>query len=85
MTHPDIVNVLVEYLNETNPVAKELGFIPRDQPLHEVGILDSYGVIEMVAFIEERFSIRILDSEITEERFGGLNKMASLIEEKLAG
>ncbi len=85
MTHPDIVNVLVEYLNETNPVAKELGVIPRDQPLHEVGILDSYGVIEMVAFIEERFSIRILDSEITEERFGGLNKMASLIEEKLAG
>ena len=85
MTHAEIVDVLVQYLHETNPVAKAYGPIPLDRPLHEAGILDSYGVIEMVAFIEDRFSIRILDSEITEERFGGMNRMAALIGDKLAG
>ena len=85
MTQQEIVAVLLGYLNETNPVAKEFGPIPLDEPLHEIGILDSYGVVEMVAFIEDRFSIRILDSEITEERFGGLNKMAALIDDKLSG
>ena len=85
MTRAEIVDVLLQYLKETNPVAQAHGPIPLDRPLHEVGILDSYGVIEMVAFIEQRFSIRILDSEITLERFGGINKMSTLIEDKLAG
>jgi acyl carrier protein len=85
MTHAEIIGVLLQYLNETNPLAKEYGDIPLDRPLHEIGILDSYGIIEMVAFIEQRFSIRILDSEITLERFGGIEKMSTLIEDKLGG
>jgi acyl carrier protein len=84
VTHDEIVWVLTQYLQETNPVAKDYGPIPLDTPLYEIGILDSYGVIEMVAFIEDRFAIRIHDSELTKERFGGLAKMATLIGEKLS-
>lgn len=83
MTHDKIVSELVNYLLETNPLARKLDPIPRDQSLHELGILDSSGILELVAFIEDHWSIAILDSELTDEMFGGLDKMASLVGSKL--
>ena len=58
--------------------------IPRDQSLLELGILDSYGVIELVEFLEAEWSISIADEEITKEKMGSINKMATLIAEKTA-
>ena len=57
--------------------------VPLEESLMELGILDSFGVVELVSYIEGHWSIQILDSEITKEKFGGINKMASLIASKL--
>jgi len=84
MTHDAIVAVLVAYLMETNPLARRRGQLPLDQSLHELGILDSSGIVELVSFIEDHWSIAILDSELTNDMFGGLDKMANLIGHKLA-
>ena len=84
MNHEEIVAVLVKYLMETNYVARERGELPLDQSLSELGILDSSGIIELVAFIEDHWSIAILDSELTTELFGGIDKMADLIGTKLS-
>lgn len=83
MKHEDIVKKLTDYLCETNPVAKLRSPLPLDQSLVELGIMDSFGIIELVVFIEQNFDIKIHDSELTKEKFGGLNKMAKLIGEKL--
>jgi len=83
MTHDEIVAELVTYLRETNPVARKRGELPLDRSLHELGILDSSGILELVSFIEDHWSIVILDSELTNEMFGGLDKMANLIGHKL--
>ncbi len=84
MTHAEIVAELVEHLRGTSFLVRKLDRLPLDQSLVELGILDSFGVVELVTFIEDHWSIAILDSELTNEMFGGINKMATLIGLKLA-
>ncbi len=79
-----VISVLLTYIYESNPVAKEYGSLPLDESLLEIGVMDSFGVIELVEFIETHWGIEIADSELTVERFGGINKMSALIKEKLS-
>ncbi len=80
--HEQIVDEIVEYNVDNNPVTDDDLPLPRDESLYEKGILDSTGVIELVDFIEQRWSIKIRNDEITLERFGSLNKMARLVRDK---
>jgi len=56
--------------------------MPLDESLVELGVIDSYGVVELISFLEETWSIAIADSEITKEKFGSINKMAKLVLQK---
>ena len=48
----------------------------------ELGFLDSHAVVELVEFLEKNWNISILNEEITREKMGSLNKMATLILQK---
>ena len=48
------------------------------------GILDSFGIIELVEYIEERFQIQITDEEFGSENFGNINAMVEFVENKLS-
>ena len=78
-----IVDTIIDYLKKSNPRFNELQVIPLDQSLVELGYMDSFGVIDMVTFLEGYYSITIKDDEITKEKFGSINKMAKLVEEKV--
>jgi len=78
-----IVDTIIDYLKKGNPTYNELQVIPLDQSLVELGYMDSFGVIDMVTFLEGYYSITINDDEITKEKFGSINKMAKLVEEKV--
>ena len=56
--------------------------IPLDKSLLAEGVLDSFGVIEIVEYIESNWNITIEDSEFTLERMGSINKMVQLIFDK---
>ena len=58
--------------------------IPLNESLIEIGILDSYGIIELIEFIESTWDIVIEDDEITKEKMGSINKMTQLIQLKLS-
>lgn len=47
--------------------------------LLEKGIIDSTGVLELVAFIEENFNIRITDEELVQENFSSLSAIDRFI------
>jgi acyl carrier protein len=83
MTHEQIVAELLKFVVDNNPVARQCQPLPLDVSLMEIGVLDSFGVIELVSLIEKRWSIKIYDSELTKEKFGGVDKMARLVKEKL--
>jgi len=50
--------------------------------LLDKGIIDSTGVLELVGFLEERFSIQILDDELVPDNFDSVNNLVSYLEKK---
>ena len=49
----------------------------------ELGLLDSYGVIDLVSFLEKKYNISIDDNEITLRIFGSIEKMSKLVLKKI--
>jgi acyl carrier protein len=62
---------------------KESGLVLEDDTSFlEEGIIDSVGVMELVAFLEETFSIRIEDDEIIPDHFDSVNKLVNYVQSK---
>ncbi len=51
----------------------------------ESGIIDSTGIIELIAFLETEFEITVQDDELLPGNFDSLNHIASYLKEKLNG
>ncbi len=79
----EIVETIIDYLKKGNPVYNDIQEIPLDKSLVELGYMDSFGVIDIVTFLEGNYSIKIKDEEITKEKFGSIHKMAKLVREKI--
>jgi acyl carrier protein len=63
------------------PVAKKRA-MSDDLQLLESGVIDSMGILEVVTFLEQAFTIQLADEELTPENFANINCMASFVEEK---
>ena len=53
-----------------------------DTPLLEKGIIDSTGVIELVAFIEDNFNFTVSDEELVQDNFSSLNVIDKFLQSK---
>ena len=53
-------------------------------PLIESGIIDSMGIVKLLAFVDETFSVQISDDEISPENFETLDTLAALVSRKLS-
>jgi acyl carrier protein len=53
--------------------------IADDEDLIDTGIVNSLGIFQLVAFLEERFKISIGDEEITPENFGTIDGIERLV------
>jgi len=60
---------------------KDVSLSP-DESLIESGIVDSLGILRLVAFIEENFSVVVDDTEVVPENFETINAMSSLVQRK---
>jgi acyl carrier protein len=58
--------------------------IPLDRSLVEVGILDSYGIVDLLTYIEGEFALSIPEEDITREKMGSIRKMARYIARRRA-
>ena len=81
MTEPTeaYVQRIVDYLKESvllDPSQE----IPLDRSLLEAGILDSYGIVDLLTFIEGEYGLAIPDQDITREKMGSIRKMARYID-----
>ena len=48
--------------------------------LVESGIIDSLGVMTLLSFIEQEFSINVPDNALTPENFASISRIAALVE-----
>jgi len=66
-------------------------YIPDGQPLDEVtsfldaGIIDSTGVLELVAHVESEYGIAIADHELIPSNFDSIGALARFIQRKRGG
>jgi len=79
----EIKDTIINFLKKGNPIIAKLKKIPDDKSLVQLGYLDSFGLIELIEFIESKFKIKINDNEISPEVFGSLEKMSKLVNKKL--
>lgn len=55
-----------------------------DDSFLETGVVDSTGVMELVAFVQSQFGVTVEPQEIVVENFDSVNKVARFIRQKLA-
>ncbi|HZP02566.1 MAG TPA: acyl carrier protein [Terriglobia bacterium] len=58
------------------------GSLSDDDSFVEKGIIDSTGILELVAFLEKHFQIRVEDEELTPDNLDSVNKVAAYIRRK---
>jgi acyl carrier protein len=57
--------------------------LPSDVPLLS-GLLDSFGLVSLLAFVEETYDITIQHAEVVDENFGSVEDVANFVERKQA-
>lgn len=53
-----------------------------DESLLDSGIVDSTGVLELVAFLEEEFDIEVKDDELIPDNLDSLDRLAAFVDRK---
>lgn len=75
MTH--IEQKLREYIRDTMNTD-----VDSNTPLVGNGIIDSMGVMDLIAFIQSSFHIEFTDDDLTVENFQNINSIACLIDNR---
>jgi acyl carrier protein len=53
--------------------------IADDEDLIDTGVVNSLGIFQLVAFLEERFKVSVGDEEITPENFSTIERIERLV------
>jgi len=56
-----------------------------DVSFMQKGIMDSTGILELVAFVEEKYELSVADEELIPDNFDSINKLSTYITKKLNG
>lgn len=81
MTQETINNKLRSFILEKFPLARKKG-VNDTSILLQSGIVDSLGILELVAFMEQEFAITISDDELLPENFQNLQALTSFVQTK---
>ncbi len=55
---------------------------PDDASFLENGVVDSMNILELVAYIEEKFKVSVSDDEIMPENFDSITRLADFVRSK---
>ena len=65
---------MVDFSSELSP----------DQDLFEAGVIDSFGQVELVGFLERTFKVHFTDEELMSPKMASLSGMVDLVMSKMA-
>jgi acyl carrier protein len=84
MMAADIVLVVAAFLEETFLFSFSGDNVSDDENLFERGYIDSYGLVQLIAFLEATFSIAILDEDMASPELASLSGIVSFTKERLS-
>lgn len=56
--------------------------VGHDDDLLAQDVIDSLGIVELVAFLESRFGIKVGDDDLLPENFSSVNSVVAFVEKK---
>jgi len=59
--------------------------VPEGQNLFEAGLIDSFAFVELVAFLEKEFKIKITDGEALSDALSSYAGIRAFVESKVGG
>ena len=74
----DTKTILMDYVKNELLKGRKIDLKPEDDLL-SAGILDSLGILQMVAFIEDRFGYQVPDEDVVFENFVSVEAVASYL------
>jgi acyl carrier protein len=77
--HRDARTTIRTFVIERLAPAVGLSSLGDEDDLIDSGVVDSLGIFQLIAFLEERFGIKIGDEEITPENFGTVAAIDRLV------
>jgi acyl carrier protein len=80
----DMIMILREYVLEQHLPGESAANLKDHTRLQSSGILDSMAVLEMAAFIHQRFGVELSATETSIEVFDRLKDIAALVERRRA-
>ncbi len=84
MPHDHITQEVRNFVVE-NFLFGQSSAVPDDEAsLLESGVIDSTGVLELVAFLEDHFQVRVEDAELLPENLDSLRRLSDFVRRKRA-
>jgi len=80
----EIKNEIRSYMKENFLFGYKDDELLDDTSFLEIGVLDSTGIMELVAFLEREFKISVLDEEIIQENLDSIDLISDYLLKKLA-
>lgn len=81
MTTNHLNECIRNFIIEKFPLARKRGINFQDNLL-ESGILDSLGILDLVAFVEQNFGIALTDEELVPENFQSIEHLTAFVQSK---
>jgi acyl carrier protein len=78
----DIENKIRQFILKNLYYAED-NAIKTDDSFLETGVVDSMGVMELVAFVQSEFGLEVAQDEIVVENFDSIRKLTSFVKAKL--
>lgn len=77
-----ISDVIVTFIKENFITGRSQKEISPEESLIDSGIIDSTGILELVMFLEEKYSITIEDEELIPENLDTVKNLVAFLERK---
>jgi acyl carrier protein len=81
----DFEKEITHYIETHHQADKKGIHLTKNTQLLEQKVIDSLGMLELIAFIEETYRIEIPDEDIIPDHFGTIEKLARYIEGRIDG
>jgi acyl carrier protein len=80
----DIAREVREFIADNFLFREDRADVSDSESLLDAGLIDSTGILELVAFLEERFHIQMADAEIVPENLDSVQAIAAYVKRKVA-
>ncbi len=77
MTRDSAIDTLITFIVDTYMVERD--DVRLDESLIDEGIIDSFGLIEIAAFLERTFEFTIEEVDLNGDNFGSIYKMVDFV------